>query len=93
MRAAVDHNGREDRLRHLDLLVTIPGAAPGLDPERHRGADRGDRVGVDRDFVADMQDDDPVHAKRVGAAGRCHGQADDEHAKEDNQGVLAFACG
>lgn len=34
-----------------------------------------------------------MHAKRVGAAGRCHGQADDEDAKEDNQNVLAFACG
>jgi hypothetical protein len=42
---------------------------------------------------AEEHDDNPVYAERVGTSGCGHGQARDEDAKEDDQGVLAFAGG
>ena len=42
---------------------------------------------------AEEQDDDPVHAERIGAAGCGHGHARDEDAKKDDQGGLALAGG
>lgn len=52
--AAVDGNERELRFSHLDLFISISGAAPCLNLELHGCATRGDQIGVDGDLVSDM---------------------------------------
>ena len=52
--AAVDRHRGENRLRNLDLLVAVAGAAPCLNLELHRGTANGQQTCVDGDFLCDM---------------------------------------